>query len=243
MKLTVCSVVKNDSFWLKIMLKSIKDLADEIIIVDDNSTDNTKDMIKELDNPNIQHYVYGFGQHFGNGRQYANDKATGDWVLWLDADEVIHENDIEQLRKFIEDAEKEDKFDVCHLEYIHFIENFGHIDNSECLHQGFYRLYKHHDGIILNKRKNHALPQYEWKGVALCFAARIWHLGYIRGMRKIQERFYRNYHMSEIHHPIFQAKWRDWHYYGDYPKKKIDPRIIPQVIKDAFHMQLGGGIH
>jgi len=242
MKLTVACVVKEDTFWLEMMLKSALEFADEIIIVDDSDDyhygKNVK-MVEKLDVKKIiKHHSYHFGQHFGEGRKYAHSKATGNWIMFLDADEVIHENETSQLKSMIEFYDKSG-VDCLHVEYIHFMNDFAHVDNSECLHIGVQRIYKNHPEVLFPKR-NHSLPMYPFRKISLS-PLKIWHLGYVRGMDKISERFHRNYRHSEMHIPIQQLRWRDWHYYGDYPKKKIDIKTIPKVIKETFGMLLGGG--
>ncbi len=234
MELSICCVVKNDTFYLEMMLKSVEKFADEIIVVDDKPNAN-KELCKQFSN--VKYYPLEFGMNFGKARQYANDKATGDFIFWLDADEVIHENcDVKAIAKKI----NESKIDSAHVEYIHFINDFGHIDNSESLHMGIYRLHKNYGNKIKFERMNHALPTYNWEYTAIIPNIKIWHLGYLRGMGKIRERFKRNFDCSEIHNPLQQIRWRDWHYLGDYPKKRINPQLIPQIIKDTYYMELGG---
>lgn len=239
MKLTVCCVVTDDTFYLRMMVASISKIADELVVIDGSQNDDNKKMLKEFEKEPIKiiHKFDDFKNNFGRARQKAFNAANGEWVLWLDADEVLHEKEAPKLKKIIKEMENKG-IDAAHLEYIHFIENFSKIDNSEPIHIGLLRLHKNKKGVKLNYRKNHALPKYNWNNIAVLIEPKIWHLGYLRGMKKIRERFMRNFHESEIHIPLHQKRWRDWHYYGQYPTRLINPEIIPRIIKETYGMLL-----
>jgi len=238
MKVTTCTIVKNEEFFIDMYIKSCLQFADEVVIVDDYSTDRTKEIVEKYckKDKRIKFCQYHFSEHFGKGRAYAFSKATGDWIFWLDADEVIHELNAPHIKPILKDCEKKN-IDAIHVEYVHFIENFGKIDNSQAMHIGITRLHKNYKNKITWPRKNHSLPSYKWKKQSLVPQIIIWHLGYLCGMRKIQERFKRNFLQSEIHSPYQQVKWRDWHYFGDYPTRPIVKDCIPQLIKDKYLME------
>jgi len=244
MKLSVCCIVKDDTFYLEMMIKSVLDLADEIIIVEDIGDNDDREktpnqiMISKFKNDKIKYFDKNFGQNFGEGRQFANDQATGDWIFFLDADEVIHEENVKTIKPQLEQADKAG-INCVHCQYIHFYNDFAHIDASEPIHIGLQRLYKNQKGKVkLNHRINHSLPIFEGMKIGMMPEIIIWHLGYLRGVEKVYERFWRNYNMSEIHNPIHQVYWRDWHYFGDYPTKRIDRELIPKVIQEGYKMNV-----
>lgn len=61
---------------------------DEILIIDDNSTDKTVDFVEKLQNPKI-HLLTHTLEDFASQRNFALSKAQGDWVLFVDADERV----------------------------------------------------------------------------------------------------------------------------------------------------------
>ena len=83
-KLSVVVITKNAAQKLRNCLESVK-WADEIIIVDGKSTDGTLDIAREYSDKVILSDFQGFG----NERNKGIDAAEGDWVLQLDADEVV----------------------------------------------------------------------------------------------------------------------------------------------------------
>ncbi len=86
MKLSVCLATYNEEATIGRCLAAVKGIADEIIVVDGSSTDNTVEIAKKnsakvivADNHPIFHI----------NKQKAMDGAKGEWILQLDADEVV----------------------------------------------------------------------------------------------------------------------------------------------------------
>lgn len=94
--ISVCMIVKNEEKTLKGCLSSLKCIADEIIIVDTGSTDNTKSISKEFTD---KIYDFEWVGDFAKARNFAFSKATMDYIYSADADELIDE---ENQQKFIE---------------------------------------------------------------------------------------------------------------------------------------------
>ncbi len=95
--ISLCMIVKNEEDVLARCLDCAKDIVDEIIIVDTGSTDNTKKIAK-----NYTSKVYDFKwiDDFSAARNFPFSKATMDYILWLDADDIILESDIEKFKIF-----------------------------------------------------------------------------------------------------------------------------------------------
>ncbi len=94
--LSLCMIVRDEEDVLGRCLASAQDLVDEIIVVDTGSVDSTKKIGKAfgarvLDFPWID--------DFAAARNFSFAAATGDFCLWLDADDVLLEPDREKLRR------------------------------------------------------------------------------------------------------------------------------------------------
>lgn len=79
-------IVKNEADSLVACLRSCEGLADELIVLDAGSTDNTVDIALAF---GAKVPVQTNWQGFGRQRRLAQKHATGDWIFWLDADEQL----------------------------------------------------------------------------------------------------------------------------------------------------------
>ncbi len=68
----------------------------EIIIVDDGSTDNSADIVKAINDSRIR-YFYKINGGVSSARNYGVQKANGEWVLFLDADDILLPNCLSTL--------------------------------------------------------------------------------------------------------------------------------------------------
>lgn len=84
--ISLCMIVKNESEVLARCLDSIRDAVDEIIIIDTGSDDNTREIARRYTD-----HVYDFEwiDDFSAARNYSFSKASMDYCMWLDADDVL----------------------------------------------------------------------------------------------------------------------------------------------------------
>lgn len=84
--LAIAMIVKNESQHLAACLDTVKDWADEIVILDSGSTDNTEEIARGYTD---KFYVNTDWPGFGKQRQLAQQYVESDYILWLDADERV----------------------------------------------------------------------------------------------------------------------------------------------------------
>jgi len=95
--LSLCMIVKNEEKHLARCLSSVKEVANEIVIVDTGSSDNTIEMAKSF---KAKIFHFDWVEDFSAARNFAMSKCSGDWILYLDADEELNPNCIEELIKY-----------------------------------------------------------------------------------------------------------------------------------------------
>lgn len=96
--ISLCMIVKDEEQNLKNCLKNIKNKVDEIIIVDTGSTDKTVEIAKKYTD---KVFNFKWCDDFAAARNYSIEKAKNDWILVLDADEVVELFNRESLDGFI----------------------------------------------------------------------------------------------------------------------------------------------
>jgi len=254
-KLDVLSLVYNNEMIIDMMLESAVHLGDKVLLLDGGSTDHTISIIKQFQEKYPDKIILYDGLkecpeaykkqlkdeygrvlqngHFGMMKTFLSKKSEGEWIFWLDTDECVNDNAREMIEKIISADPDTEGYNI---EYVHFIHDFYHVDNSEKIHSGLLRLYRNIPEIQFSMY-NHTLPEYRWTRVRLVHSLplKIFHLGYARNLLDVWIRYKRNILFSEIHKKVDQYFWRDWHYFK-YPvlEQKYNPQELPKAIKKRF---------
>ncbi len=137
MKVSLCLIVKDEEQHLGTCLNAFRDIYDELIVVDTGSTDSTKSIVKEF---GTQVFDFEWINDFAAARNFALSKATGDWVMTLDADDAIEKENAVALRKLLE--ENADGYSVISLPYVYH-QSGGNAGNTATLP----RLWKRELGL------------------------------------------------------------------------------------------------
>lgn len=114
--LSVCIIARDEEKNISRCLKSVKDIADEIIVVDTGSIDNTAFIAREF---NAKVIDYKWNNNFSEARNKSLEMATKDWVLYLDCDEAL---DITQVLELKEKLNNTSNVGFC-LKLINIIDN------------------------------------------------------------------------------------------------------------------------
>lgn len=142
MTISLCMIVKNEEAVLARCLESVKDLVDEIVIVDTGSSDDTLRIAAQFTD---QVHSFPWVDDFSAARNASFSKASGDYLLWLDADDVLLEQDRAQFRDLW--SHLPDSTSVVMMKYNTGFDEAGHVTYS------YYR-----ERIIKNS------PELRWQG-------------------------------------------------------------------------------
>lgn len=177
-KLSACTITKNEEANIERSINSYKEFVDEIIIVDTGSTDNTVEVARALGAKVIE---YNWNNDFAAARNCALSNATGDWVLFLDADEWIANDGAKNLKKFIADA-VQNHFDAISGRLINLADDGSIIETMSILRMFAkksnikYRRKIHE--LLYDFDKKHALESLYIEGFAIN------HSGYAKSISK-----------------------------------------------------------
>ena len=114
MKISACVIAKNEAENLPRWLASMRVFADEMIVVDTGSTDATV-QIARAGGAQVLHFDWV--NDFSAAKNFALDAASGDWVVFTDADEYFTEESAPRVRPLIEEYDRRAKIDgfIVHL--------------------------------------------------------------------------------------------------------------------------------
>lgn len=98
MLLSCCMIVRDEEKTLPRCLASIEGLWDELVIVDTGSVDETV-KIATYSTKNV--FFYPWKDDFSAARNEAFSRAHGEYLMWLDADDVLEKKDFSALRDFL----------------------------------------------------------------------------------------------------------------------------------------------
>jgi len=156
MQISACLIVKNEADNIRLCLDSLKNIVQQIVVVDTGSTDNTIEVAKIY---GAEVYQYKWNNDFSAAKNFALAKAKGEWVIFLDADEYISAETAENVPHIIKQYGKLCDGFISHMSNID-------IDNDNKLIDEFFvtRIFRRdpnlcfagtvHEYLMHKKRKN-----------------------------------------------------------------------------------------
>ncbi|MFB9330814.1 glycosyltransferase [Paenibacillus aurantiacus] len=122
---SLCMIVRDEEDTLERCLSSVVSAVDEIIIVDTGSTDQTRDIAGRFTD---QIYDFKWIDDFAAARNYAFDLATKDYILWLDADDLMQEEACNKLIRLKETLDP--TIDSVTMDYLLAFDEYGNATSS-----------------------------------------------------------------------------------------------------------------
>ncbi len=102
--ISLCMIVRDEEETLPRCLESVRGAFDETVIVDTGSSDGTKDVAQKF---RCKVYDFPWQDDFAAARNFSFSKAEGDYLIWLDADDVVPEESLARLPALRERLERE----------------------------------------------------------------------------------------------------------------------------------------
>ncbi len=194
--LSVSMIVKNEEKFLPGCLESIRSIADEIVIADTGSSDSTIAIAQSYGAVVVQTSWEG---DFARARNFSLERCTGQWVLYVDADERLDPAQADYIRAIVEHAPEETGAFLCTIVSPH-----RQRDNST----------EHHSGAYPRLFRNLGYPVVQFQGrvheqisPSLLTAGKtiansdiiIHHLGYEQSIEVMQKKVQRNFELLMRH--------------------------------------------
>ena len=196
-KISLCMIVKDEEALIAQCIKSVADLAAEVIVVDTGSQDNTVKIARQL---GALVFHRAWDHDFSAPRNLSIEKACGDWILVLDADEAIDQSDHPRIRQLISDRSncyaltqrhycddpRLSGFHPVKGEYPQWEQKNGGFFESSCV-----RLFPHHCGIEYRGRIHELVEPclFETKKFKIIHSGiLIHHYGHVKGVREKKDK-------------------------------------------------------
>lgn len=159
MKVSGFTIIRNAvkyDFPVVESIRSILPLCDEVIVGVGNSEDNTLELIKNIQSPKIK-IIESFwddtvrkgGLLLAKETNKAFDAVStdSDWVIYIQADEVIHEKDIPIIRDAMEKWKDDKKVEGLLFEYKHFYGSYAFLEDSRLWYRREIRIIRNNKHI------------------------------------------------------------------------------------------------
>lgn len=134
--ISTCILTYNEEKNIQDVIDNVQDAVDEIVIVDGYSSDKTVDIIKK--NSNISFYQRALNNNFGEQRNFAIEKAKGEWIFMLDADERCSDG----LKHFLKQIDTIKQYDGATILWKNYSDNnLVEVPRKLCLFKryGYYQ--------------------------------------------------------------------------------------------------------
>ena len=185
LKLSLCMIVKDEEEMLPRCLATVAPAVDEIVIVDTGSQDRTIEIAREYNAHIIEKEWTG---SFSEARNASFEAAIGDWIIYLDADEVLVPDDVKRLRDLTGRTWRE-AFYLVETSYT------GELGDGAALTNNALRVFRNRPHYRFEGRLHeqiaHNLPTYA-AGRIEQSSVRIEHYGYLGAVRDAKEKSRRN---------------------------------------------------
>lgn len=120
MYISQCLIVKNEEENIEHCLGHLKSVTDEQIVVDTGSTDKTVELAEKM---GAKVFHFEWINDFSAARNFALDKAKGDWIIFLDCDEYFSEDSVPKLKKQMKIFDKDKNIDGIMCQMINIDKN------------------------------------------------------------------------------------------------------------------------
>jgi glycosyltransferase involved in cell wall biosynthesis len=186
---SLCMIVKDEEAMLPRCLAAVRPFVDELIVVDTGSADRTVE-IAESFGARIFHHAWD--GDFAAARNVGLDAATSDWLMYLDADEVLVDGDGERLRELLGRTWREGFF-------LTEINHVGDLEDGAAVTHNALRLFRNRPEYRFEGRVHeqfaHRLPTQPERLQAS--QVRVEHFGYLGAVRDAKEKSRRNLELLE----------------------------------------------
>lgn len=198
---SMCRNADSLYYPVKESIESILPIVDEFVIAlgESSEIDQTKKLIQSIGSPKIKIIdtvwdteKFKFGSVHAQQTDIAMKACSGDWLFYLQADEVVHENDFKEILTACDKYFEDERVEGFVFNYLHFWGDFNHVHDSHVWYDREVRIVRNKANIhswksaqSFRKYANFNESMYlEKKGTeklrVKCLDAKVYHYGWVR---------------------------------------------------------------
>jgi glycosyltransferase involved in cell wall biosynthesis len=110
--ISACILTRNSARTIRECIESIRPAVDEVVVVDTGSYDETLSIVASL---GLTAHHFDWVHSFSAARNYAHSRASNDWIIAVDSDEILYREDVNKIRAVIFDAEETAVFSIAQI--------------------------------------------------------------------------------------------------------------------------------
>ena len=178
-------------------INSILPIVDEFVVGLGNSSDETESLVRSIKSPKIKIVHSTWDETLREGgkvlasetnKALAQVDPASDWAFYLQADEVVHENDLEKIVRSAEQYRDMKGVEGLLFKYKHFYGTYDYIGDSRRWYDHEIRIIRNNGNIISYKDAQGFRTKQNQKLKVKRTGAEIWHYGWVRHPQKQQEK-------------------------------------------------------
>lgn len=178
-RISLCMIAKNEARWIGKALDSVRAIVDEMIVVDTGSTDLTAEIAASK---GAKVFNHPWENNFSKARNQSLAYATGNWILILDADEELCQEDIHLIRPLLKND------DILGYNFLNLqMVDYGGQVASQHYNVRLFRANRgiHYEGLVHNQL---IIDHDRVKATNI----RLFHYGYIKGLDIVEKKYERS---------------------------------------------------
>lgn len=256
MKISAYSYIRNGFTYEYPFIQSIRSvlpICDEFVIAVGDSNDGTKEAILKIGDPKIRiidtiwdENLRKAGKIFAQQANIALRNITGDWAFHIQADELIHENDLDKIYNQIKAANDDKKIEGFLFDFLNFYGNYNYLNDTRYQHKKEIRIFRNNLNVFSYRDSQgvRKYPSYEeylndhqgYKLNVKYIHIPVYHYSYVRSPHKMNTKM--KYFDSFWHDDNYiENKYQsidDYDFYNIERVKKFEgthPALMKDIIK------------
>lgn len=227
-------------------LRSLLPLCDEVIVAAGKSDDDTLDLLLSLNNPKLKIIETEWdpnlkkgGMIYSQQTNLALENCKGDWCIYLQADEVLHEKDNNKIKDEIIEADRLPWVDAVIFRYIHFYGSYDYIGVGRQWYRREIRAFRN-TGNVISWGDAQGFRKKTTKGIEKLRAKQtdieVYHYGWVRPpmsqFKKIK--LSGNYYSEKIDYNLNEIEEKDFDYNSAFELVRFTgthPALMSEKIK------------